>query len=117
MIHLIRVGDKHTIDHLKGISTSVFDFTGTDGVLLIQNCPRGFVGMFFWSIYNLYQETDQTLNLAFFQQADLEDFVPFMNMNILLCYQQTQGSPQLWFKYTVRHNVVKKANLDQFEEF
>ena len=42
------------MDPCEGNSKSVFDFTETDEISLMQNCPRGFVGWFKGSKLKLY---------------------------------------------------------------
>ena len=42
------------MDPCEGNSKSVFDFTDTDEISLMQNCPRGFVGWFKGSKLKLY---------------------------------------------------------------
>lgn len=116
---VLYVGDKHTMDPLEGTSTSVFDFTDADEVSFMQNFPRGFVGWFKESKLKLYvanvseelveslyeksmrnifveclqlvppKGTERTLNSIFFSTS--RGFREFLNTNIFLCYQQTQG--------------------------
>lgn len=43
---VLYLGDKHTMDSLQGTSTGIFDYTETDEVSVMENCPRGFVGWF-----------------------------------------------------------------------